>query len=131
MNSSTDQFSDRIPIETSFGTIFPHRSEIIRFQGGHNCVYLFLTTSEKPVKILHKLRDIEALCSDLFRCHISHVINLDHVTKYERKACRITTTNGIVPIAETRLKDFESRIKRSVRPGDLKTKNDDIDFMRL
>jgi two-component system LytT family response regulator len=112
MNSSKEQFSERIPIEASHGTIFPHRSEIIRFQGGHNCVYLFLTTSEKPVRILHKLRDIEVLCSDFFCCHKSHVINLDHVTKYEKKARRITTTNGIVPIAEKKLKDFESRMSR-------------------
>lgn len=60
-------------------------NEVIRFQSIGNYAKVFSMTN-KPILIPVPLKQIEAKCpSHFFRCHKSHIINMDFIKKYNSK----------------------------------------------
>lgn len=110
-NASFDAF-DKITIKTCEGYIFKHRFDLIRFEACHNQTYLYLINEPKPILIPINLKSVECnfMQPEFFRCHKSHYINLLHVLKYITKTHEIHTQNGIVPLADEKIKAFEDKM---------------------
>jgi two-component system LytT family response regulator len=104
--------SNRLNLKTCDGFIFPDRSEIIRFEAGHNFVLVFIVGNDGPIKMPSTLSSIELQYPfpEFFRCHKSHIVNLTHIIKYEKKCRTIHTPSGNIALAEDKVDEFNQKM---------------------
>lgn len=107
MEKTTSQ-SRKIVLKSS-DTIHLVRSEdIIHCESADNYTRFYLTAG-KPILISQSLKNFEEMLTPLgfLRVHQSHLINLEHISKIDRKdGCNVEMTNGTnVPVA-VRKKDI-------------------------
>lgn len=100
---------DKIPLKTVQGYDFVSFSEIIRIEAVHNNCNIFLLENEKALKVLCNMIHIESflLTPYFFRCHRSHIVNMNHVLRFIEKDRKLITINGEVPISEDRIKQLK------------------------
>ncbi|WP_346239227.1 LytR/AlgR family response regulator transcription factor [Niabella insulamsoli] len=97
----------KISIATMDGYVFLDISQIIRCQADINYTYIFTTDGQKHT-LSKTLKHFEDLLSAhrFFRVHNSHLINLDHVSKYHKgKGGYVTLSDGSVVEVATRRRE--------------------------
>jgi two-component system, LytTR family, response regulator len=87
-------------------------ARIVHFKADGNYVLVYEADKLKPVKTQHKLKDIEELIVEkdlvqFFKCHRSHIVNLDHILRFNEKARILITEHGEIPLSEELLDDFK------------------------
>jgi len=84
-NLSQDVKRKKISIPTVDGLLFINVSDIIRCEADVNYTDIFMVTGQKHTvsKTLKYFDDLLS-GSNFFRVHQSHLINLDHIKKYQR-----------------------------------------------
>ena len=98
-----------IPIYTVDGISIYQVEDIIRFESDRAYCKLILD-GKKEVIVSKPLREIETILPSniFFRSHKSHLININHVSKYSRdEGGYITMKNGDhIPLSRRRKEDF-------------------------
>jgi len=100
----------------SDGRRFVNLSEVIRLYADGTCTWIYLINGEKVLatKNLGYYEKILSLRENytqnyFFRVHHSHLINLNHITKYNQREKNLKITSGdIIPIAQRRCKSFKN-----------------------
>lgn len=112
MQTSDQTGNNRLTLKTCDGFIFHDSSEIIRFEAGHNFVQVFIIGKDNPEKMPSTLISIEEQYPfpEFFRCHKSHIVNLNHIVKYEKKCRTIHTPSGIIALAEDKVDEFNQKM---------------------
>lgn len=106
-----ESIDKRITIKTPEGYVFIDYHEIVRIEALHNHTNMFLSSQEKPIKILPCMKEVVEKSqngSTFFKCHRSHLVNLLYVQEFKEKARILVTKNGDVPIAKEYIKEFKS-----------------------
>lgn len=105
-NLSVDVKRKKITIPTADGFTFLKISEIIRCEADINYTHIFTVAGQKHT-ISKTLKYFDELLTDcnFFRVHQSHLINLDHVKKYQRGK------SGTVIMADNTSIDVSARRK--------------------
>jgi two-component system LytT family response regulator len=84
-NLSLDGRRKKITIPTADGLFFLKISEIIRCEADVNYTHIFTISGQKhTVSKTLKYFDELLTDADFFRVHQSHLINMDHIRKYQR-----------------------------------------------
>lgn len=112
MKSGEPNFLKRIKVKACDGYHFIDPDKIIRIESQDRQLLFFTTEDPNPRKGLGKLNKLlELLDPELFFCcHRLHVVCINHMKKYCPHTMEIETTNGIVPLAQRRSKDFNDNI---------------------
>ena len=102
-----------ITIKTCQGYAFLNPDEVIRLQAEGNYTKVFVKDSDKPLRSLCQLSKMGKQLNypGFFRCHRSHMINLNHLEGFMEKS-RMLVLKGDhqVPISEYYLKDFRKML---------------------
>jgi len=101
----------KIKLRTLDGHASFEPTKIVRFEADKNYVLLYQIDQPKPERIHYRFVDIEKFIVDnemiqFFKCHRSHIVNLDHIKRFKEKARTLVTEQGEIPISEDRLDDF-------------------------
>ncbi|GDX52955.1 DNA-binding response regulator [Bacteroidota bacterium] len=107
MISSQSQ-EKKIALPTNDGMLFLKPSDIIRCESDSNYTYVFLANGEK-ICVTKTLKQVEESLHgfSFFRVHQSHLVNLNHVIKYNRDDSGIITSDGTtITIARQRKEGF-------------------------
>jgi len=83
-NISGEATHQKIAIPDGEGVNFVKISDIIRFQSDGSYTYMYLINGTKPTLISKPIGDYQDILTNecFIRIHRSHLINLQHVTKY-------------------------------------------------
>lgn len=107
MISSQSQ-EKKIALPTNEGMLFLKPFDIIRCEADSNYTYVFLSNGEK-ICVTKTLKQVEESLHgfSFFRIHQSHLVNLNHVIKYNRDDGGVITTDGsTITIARQRKESF-------------------------
>lgn len=109
--------SKKIKIRTSTGTIWVNLSQIVRCQAQNNYTEIFLENSSMRYTLTKTLKmvELEVLNSDIFfRCHQSHLINLNYLSNTEiKRNCLTMDDKSEIPISRAKRILFEKEIVAS------------------
>lgn len=117
-NFQSDEFS-RIAVPVSDGLLFVEVSTIsqLEAEGAYTHVYLADGSKLMVSKKLKFFEDLLAKRKNFFRIHRSHLINLNHVKKYNRLESYIEMDSGAsMPVSKERKKEFEAGLS-AIRIG--------------
>lgn len=110
--------SAKIAIKTSRGIEFLRMEDILCCIA-HGRYTKILTINGKEFLLTRVLKEIESCLpdNDFFRTHKSYLINLNHITQYQKnKETPITLVNGMkIQLAKRRKQDFHKRINEMVQ----------------
>lgn len=104
--------TNKIILKTARGIMYLSFEDIIRFEakGKHAIVHHM---NEQKLEIVHHLlSELEAKVAEagtFFRIHRSHLVNMQHVSRCERKTRTLVTASGDVPISREFFKEFLER----------------------
>ncbi|AYL95622.1 LytR/AlgR family response regulator transcription factor [Mucilaginibacter celer] len=103
-NLSLEGKRKKISIPTGDGLIFLNISEIVRCEADVNYTHIYTISGHKHT-VAKTLKYFDELLADnnFFRVHQSHLINLDHIRKYQR------TKSGTVIMADNTSIDVSTR----------------------
>jgi Response regulator of the LytR/AlgR family len=99
-------------IKTCDGYEYFNYHEVIRFQADGNNTLVYIINRDEPLRISCSLSTVEQryLNAQFYRCHRSHIINLQYLVKFNDKSRQLTLVEKqVVPISENYLKEFLSR----------------------
>jgi two-component system LytT family response regulator len=92
----------KIVLKTSESIHIINVNDIIRCEADRNYSSFFLT-NKKPILVSTTLKDYDELLSSFhfFRVHQSHLVNLNHIERYEKKegGCLIMKDGSTVPVS--------------------------------
>jgi len=95
----------KIVLKTSDNIHVVNVSDIIRCEADRNYSSFFLT-GKKPILVSNTLKEYEELLlpSRFFRPHQSHLVNLRHIERYEKKdgGCLVMKDGSTVPVSVRR-----------------------------
>lgn len=105
-NLSLDNKRKKIGIPTTDGLFFINIADIVRCEADVNYTQIFTVSGQKHTvsKTLKHFDELLADCN-FFRVHQSHLINLDHIKKYQRGK------TGVVIMADNTPIDVSTRRK--------------------
>jgi two-component system, LytTR family, response regulator len=114
---SMDSESSVIILPTSEGLEFIKKSNIIRCESSSNYCYIYLTEGKK-LFLAKTLKDIEEIISDksFVRVHLSHLINIRHLTKYanEDGGMLVMEDGSRVPMSRMKKNDIIKLIEKAL-----------------
>ncbi|MDP4207394.1 MAG: LytTR family DNA-binding domain-containing protein [Bacteroidota bacterium] len=90
-------------IKTCGGYEYFDYKEVIRFQAEGNNTLVYIINRDSPLRVLYNLSDIEQkhVHPVFFRCHRSHIVNLQHLVKFNDKSRQLVLAGEhIVPVSE-------------------------------
>jgi two-component system LytT family response regulator len=100
----------KIAIPDGEGIQFIKIENIIRFQSDGSYTYLYLKEGKKPILISKPIGDFEEILNNetFARIHRSHLINIQHVTKYVKSdgGYAVMSDNSKVEIARRKKNEF-------------------------
>lgn len=111
MNPNLD-LAHELSLKTAEGFTFFDYLQIVRFQSEGNHTMIYLSNEDTPRKVLHSFSDIEQKTTNhalFFKCHRSHIININHLKHFYIKTNILVTAMGEVPISETYVQEFKDR----------------------
>jgi two-component system, LytTR family, response regulator len=91
-----------IILKTPTGFVYYDYADIILCSADGNCTNIFNVENDTPVRVLHNISFIESKyqTDKFFRCHKSHIINLQHVERLITKSHQVQLKNNyIVPLS--------------------------------
>jgi two-component system, LytTR family, response regulator len=111
---NSEKHAEKIPIPTQNGYRMLDKREIVYCEADENYTKLFLVNEECMLVAQTLIRVEEMLPrKHFFRIHKSYLINLDHVSSYNRNGgFTVTLNNGItLPVAYRRNEEFVKTLK--------------------
>ena len=110
-NNQTDQ---KMMLRDKYGFQITSVKDIIRLEADRNYTHFFIK-DQKPLLISKSLKDYEKLLppEQFFRCHKSHIVNLNYLLRYDRREddILIFQDGSKVPVARRKLEMLLERIK--------------------
>lgn len=114
-NLSSPQSQQRIAVHGVSDIRFIPAREIIRFEGDNNYTFIFTSTGAKyhTSKTLKDYEDLLQSQNNFFRVHKTHMINLDHVTKFmKNEGGYIVMSDGSqVEVSRRKKQELMERLK--------------------
>jgi two-component system LytT family response regulator len=111
--SEKEQF-EKLALSSSEGLHFIELKEIVRLEANANYTSFYLASGEK-ITVARTIKNFERLlpATDFFRPHQSHMVNLAHVKKVERKdgGYLLMDGNFQVPIARSKKEELMGIVK--------------------
>lgn len=108
-NLGTKKVSDQVlTFNTQEGEIRIKLANILRIEGERN--YSFIHLSNGKRKLVSKtLGDFEEILADksFFRCHKSHLVNFEQITKQQSRSSILLTGGQEIPIARRKQEEFK------------------------
>ena len=104
--SNSNSNNDKIVIPTTKGISFIPEDEVFQLEGykGYTRIHL---TNHKSITSSYNLGKFEKMLSSrFFKCHKSHIINLDKVRHFENEGYIVLENEIRVPISKTNKKEF-------------------------
>jgi two-component system, LytTR family, response regulator len=89
-----------------------HAHEIIRLEAELKQTRIFTIRQSEPIIAKHSLSHFEQLFISehhLFRCHRSHIINMEYIRSSSNETRTITTPVGDVPLARNKTRYFREK----------------------
>jgi two-component system, LytTR family, response regulator len=104
----------RLPfrISTTNCDVWLHAHEIIRLEAELKLTKIYTTHHSEPIIAKHGLRHLEKIFTTephLFRCHRSHIINMEYIRSSSNETRTITTPVGDVPLARNKTRYFREK----------------------
>lgn len=104
----------KLAIPTRIGLEYISTDDIVRIEADRSYSNVFLTENKK-VMVSRNLVEFQELLitKNFFRCHNSHLVNLDHVKLYSRTdgGYLVMSDNSQVPISRSKKDIFVSKMK--------------------
>ncbi|MBI4647813.1 MAG: LytTR family transcriptional regulator [Bacteroidia bacterium] len=117
-NLKTD-FPKKLAVPLTDGIEYLNIRDIIRFEADRSYASIFLVTGRKIVVSNKSLNEYEEMLSEshFFRIHRSHLINLEHVSKFIRHdgGYAIMDDKTNLPIARQRKDEFEETMELLIK----------------
>ena len=107
--------SKQLSLPNGTGYVFFNVAEVVRFEAGHNCAFIYFIGQDEYQRVLPKICEIAAILAEykcIYQTNRSHIINQMHVVEFRKKERIIVTRKGDVPIAEERVREYEDRFCR-------------------
>ena len=104
---------NRIGIPSDRGLDFVRAGDIVRCEGVERCTRVVLADGNAFLSS-YNLGEFRKLLEayHFFSPHKSHLINLDHIVRYDRDGTVETTDGGQVPVSRRRRQEFLDRLVR-------------------
>jgi two-component system, LytTR family, response regulator len=109
METTTNLPTGLLPIKTVDGIVFIDTSQIIWLDADGKNTLIYVNNETKAIRSVLPFNVIEELLSPslFFKCHRSHIINLQHLKKFEKATHKIQLINNhIVTISEEHISEF-------------------------
>jgi DNA-binding LytR/AlgR family response regulator len=104
-------------ISTADCDLWLHTNEIIRLEAELKQTKLFTTCHSEPIIAKHSLSYFEKMFigePHIFRCHRSHIINMEYIKSTRNGTkCIIATPAGDAPLARNKKSIFKERFCRA------------------
>lgn len=115
-NLNEEKSHQKIAIPDGEGTYFVKIKNIIRFQSEGSYTYLYTTERDKPIFISKPIGEYQEMLNNesFIRVHRSHLINIEHVTKYVRigGGYAIMSDNTKVDISRRKKGEFSEALAK-------------------
>lgn len=105
--------SNRIGIPSERGLEFVEAGQIVRCEGLDGCTRIVMQHT-KPLISSYNLGEFRKLLEsyNFYAPHKSHLINLDHITRYEKDGTVIMSDEAAIPVSRRRRQDFLEQLTR-------------------
>ena len=97
---------DYFQVKSSFGVRKIPLDDILFFESSHASHKLILHTKDERIEFRGKLKDVQSISADFFRCHRAYVVNAKNISRVQRvgKVGEVEMTTGAVaPVAEAHI----------------------------
>lgn len=103
---------NRVALSDMGGVLLVDLADIVNIAAHGAYSRVFIMSSKRTLTVAKTLKQFEdALGRSFFRIHKSHLVNLDHLIKYESQDDAILMRNGQrIPIATRRLAEFRQEV---------------------
>ena len=94
---------DFFQVKSSLGVRRIPLEDIVLFESSHASHKLILHTKDERIEFRGKLKDVQNISSDFFRCHRAYIVNAKNISRVQRvgKVGEVEMTNGVIaPVAE-------------------------------
>ncbi len=111
LNPSNPQ--NRIGIPTESGLEFVTASEIVRCEG-HQKYTKVITRDKKNILSSYNIGEFRKLLErfGFYATHKSHLINLQHIKRYDKEGTVTMSDNSFVPVSRRKKQDFMDKLTR-------------------
>ena len=104
--TATISSNDKIIIPTQKGMSFIPKEEVLHLEGYDGYTKIHLSNSKIIISSYNIGKFEKLLCTNFFKCHKSHIINLKQVRHFENEGYLVLEDNQRVPISKTNKKAF-------------------------
>ncbi|WP_028606412.1 LytTR family DNA-binding domain-containing protein [Olleya sp. ITB9] len=98
--------SNKIIVPTAKGMSFIPQAEVMHLEGYDGYTKIHLSTKKTIISSYNLGRFEKLLCNKFFKCHKSHIINLEKVRHFENEGYLILEDNQRIPISRANKKAF-------------------------
>ncbi|MBB3124770.1 two-component system LytT family response regulator [Mesoflavibacter sabulilitoris] len=102
---------NKVIVPTSKGISFIPEEEVMHLEGYEGYTKIHLTNKSMLTSSYNLGKFEKALGSKFFKCHKSHIINLEHVRHFENEGYIVLDNDYRVPISKTNKKAFLNLFK--------------------
>lgn len=104
--SQTIEKSNKLVVPTSKGVSFLSQENILHLEGYDGYTRIHTTQKEIILSSYNLGKFTKQLLPNFFKCHKSHIINIDKVTHFENEGYLVLDNNHRVPISKSNRKVF-------------------------
>lgn len=109
--SSTLSNSNKVIVPTSKGISFVPKEEVLHFEGYEGYTKIHLANSTVLTSSYNLGKFEKLICSTFFKCHKSHIVNIEHVRHFENEGYLVLDNDKRVPISRSQKKIFLNLFK--------------------
>ena len=111
--SSSTRKTNRIGIPTMEGLEFVEMNEIIRCEGDQKYTKVYLT-NRTNILSSYNIGEFRRILEhhNFFQCHKSHLVNLNHVRKYNKEGTLHMSDDSSVPVSKRKKIEFLNQLPR-------------------
>ena len=105
--SAKDKSEHLLILKTQDGALKLVLKDIIRVEGDRNYSYIHLKNGTKKL-VTKTLIELEELLDfkDFYRCHRSHILNVDHIASYSNGVTVLLSDDTKIPVSRRKKKQF-------------------------
>ena len=104
--SEANTNSNKLIIPTIKGVSFIPQKEVIHIEGFDGYTKIHLIDNTKIVSSYNIGKYEKVMCSFFYKCHKSHIINLEKVRHFENEGYIVLENKKRVPVSKTKRKEF-------------------------
>lgn len=111
--SNSSRKTNRIGIPTMEGLEFVEMNEIIRCEGDQKYTKVYLT-NRTNILSSYNIGEFRRILEhhNFFQCHKSHLVNLNHVRKYNKEGTLHMSDDSSVPVSKRKKIEFLNQLPR-------------------